>query len=222
MHYHGPDSADLMNVFVLNDAFIAWQRTRPLDEPRDHSLAPEIRARLGDLGPEQRERLARTPFLLMSLAEDDEARWQSLFAEQGTRELLRCLQVRDEAASALIAAGLGFLWQLARRNPYATRLVSGASLNWCEQLSARTLMDLLSRTLEDPLLLSPRMAENTDLWNRLLTAGVSNRRHIRIAARVSAMQTILTQPPAGAYRPLAAAACRMPPVRVRNSGRRKS
>ena len=43
MHYKGPDSADLMNVFVLNNAFIAWQRTRPLDEPREHGLAPEIR-----------------------------------------------------------------------------------------------------------------------------------------------------------------------------------
>jgi hypothetical protein len=83
-------------------------------------------------------------------------------------------------------------------------------------------MDLFSRTLEDQMLLSPRMAENTGLWNRLLTAGVSNRRHIRVAARVSAMQAMLTQPPAGAYRPLAAAACRMPPARVRNSGRRKN
>ena len=126
MQYHGPDAADLANVFVLNDAFIAWQRTRPLEESRERGLAPEVRAKLGELNGEQRERLARTPFLLMSLAEDDEARWQSLFAAHGTRELLQCLQVRDEAASGLVAAGLGFLWQLAQRVPYATRLVRAA------------------------------------------------------------------------------------------------
>ncbi|MDH3585524.1 MAG: hypothetical protein OEQ30_00405 [Gammaproteobacteria bacterium] len=220
MQYQGPDAADLMNVFVLNDAFIVWQRTRPADESRERGLAPETRARLGDLGCEQRERLARTPFLLMSLAEDDEARWQSLFTERRTRDLLQCLQIRDEVASGLIAAGLGFLWQLARRNPYATRLVSGASLKWCEQLSACTLMDLFARALEDQTLLAPRMADNTDLWHRLLTAGVSNRRHVRLAARVSAMQSMLIERPGRAYRPLAAAACRMPPVKTRKSGSR--
>ena len=222
MQYHGPDAADLANVFVLNDAFIAWQRTRPAEACRQRRLAPEVRAKLGELNGEQRERLARTPFLLMSLAEDDEARWQTLFAGHGTRELLQCLQVRDESASGLVAAALGFLWQLAQRNPYATRLVSGASLGWCEQLAACTLMDLYSRVLDERRLLAPRMADNTDLWQRLLTAGVSNRRHVRMAARVSAMQTMLTQPPAGAYRPLAAAACRLPPVKVQNSGRHGS
>lgn len=219
MQYQGPDAADLMNVFVLNDAFIVWQRTRPADESRERGLAPETRARLGDLGCEQRERLARTPFLLMSLAEDDEARWQALFAEHRTRDLLECLQLRDEAASGLVAAGLGFLWQLAQHNPYAARLVSGASLSWCEQLSASTLMNLLSRALEDQALLAPRMADKRDIWNRLLTAGVSNRRDTRHAARVSALQALLTRRPLRHSRPLAAAACRMPPVKTRSSQR---
>jgi hypothetical protein len=221
MQYHGPDQADLANVFVLNSAFIAWQRTRRPEESRDRGLAPEIRARLGALNCEQRERLARTPFLLMSLAEDDDARWQSIFAERLTRDLLQCLQVRDEVAARIAAAALGFLWQLAQRNPYAARLVSGASLNWCEQLSASTLMELYARALEDPWLLAPRMADKADLWNRLLTAGVSNRRNVRLAARAAALQTMLTQNPTRPYRPLAAAACKMPPVRTRISGRRE-
>ena len=74
MHYHGPDRADLANVFVLNSAFIAWQRTRPLESARDSGGLPGICERLAALNLAQRERLARTPFLLMSLAEDDEAR----------------------------------------------------------------------------------------------------------------------------------------------------
>lgn len=221
MQYHGPDPADLANVFVLNSAFIAWQRTRPPEDSRGRDLPPEVRARLHALNCEQRERLGQAPFLLMSFAEDDDARWRSLFAEQRTRDLLECLRIRDDTASGLLAAGLGFLWQLAQRNPYAARLVSGASLSWCEQLSACTLMDLYSRALEDPTLLAPRMADKPDIWNRLLTAGVSNRRDARRAARVSALQTMLTQRPLRQARSLPAAACKLPPVRTRTSGGHK-
>jgi hypothetical protein len=181
---------------------------------------PGICERLAALNLAQRERLARTPFLLMSLAEDDEARWQSFFTEQQTRDLLQCVQVRDEVAARLTAAGLGFLWQLAQRNPYAARLVSGASLAWCEQLARCTLMDLFTRTLEDQTLLAPRMAGEAGLWDKLLTAGVSNRRHLRLAARVGALQTVLTNAPVRPYRALAAAASRMPTARTRRSGKR--
>lgn len=218
MHYHGPERADLANVFMLNKAFIAWQRERSPENTSGPGLPPGIRTRFAALSREQRERLARMPFLLMSLAEDDESRWQSLFAEQRTRDLLQCMQRREEATSRLIAAGLGFLWQLAQRNPYAVRLVSGASLAWCEQLASCTLMDLFSRALEDQALLAPRMADKPDLWHKLLTVGVSNRRHLRRAARVAALQTLLTQRPMRTYRPLAAAACKMTAPRSRRSG----
>jgi hypothetical protein len=221
MHYRGPDRADLTNVLVLNRAFVAWQRTRPRDSARERDLSPQTRARFAALNAEQRERLARIPFLLMSFAEDDEARWQSLFAEQRTRDLLlQCVQVPDEVASRVTSAGLGFLWQLAQRNPYAARLVSGASPAWCEQLAASTLMDLLARALEDPTLLAPRMAGNTGFWDRLLTAGVSNRRQLRLAARVAALQAVLTRGPVRADRLLRAAACGMPAAGVRRTVRR--
>jgi hypothetical protein len=220
MQYHGPDRADLTNVFVLNKAFITWQRTRPPANARDSGMSPETCARFAALSGEQRERLARTPFLLMSLAEDDEVRWQSLFAKQPTRDLLRCVQIRDDAASQLTAAGLGFLWQLAQRNPYAARLVSGASMSWCEQIATCTLMDLFARALEDQTLLALRMAGKAALWDKLLTAGVSNRRHLRLAARVAALQTVLTDAPVRPDRALAAAVRKMPPVRIRTSGKR--
>jgi hypothetical protein len=220
MHFHGPDRADLANVFMLNSAFIAWLRAKPSEHAPERGLPPEIHARFAALSGEQRERLARVPFLLMSFAEDDEARWQSLFAEQRTRDLLQCVQQRDEVASRLIAAGLGFLWQLSHRNPYVARLVSGASLAWCEQLASCTLMELFSRALEDQALLTPRMAATPDLWHKLLTAGVSSRRHLRRAARVAALHTLLAQSPLRASRPLAAAACKLPAARTRRSGKR--
>lgn len=217
MHFPGPDNADLANVYALNRAFIAWLRARPPEASGQGEFPAGMPARFTGLSCEQRERLARTPFLLLSLAEEDESRWRSLFAEQQTRDLLQCVEPPDEAASKLIAAGLGFLWQLSRRNPYAARLLTGASLTWCEQLATRTLMDLFARTLEDRSLLAPRMADDAELWQKLLTAGVSNRRHLRRAARVAALQTVLTRRPLRARRPLAAAACRMPGVQTRRS-----
>ena len=196
MQYHGPDRADLANVFVLNSAFIAWQRAKPPGDSDERCLAPDNRARLCALSADQRTRLARVPFLLMSVAEDDDARWQPIFAERRTRDLLQCLQIRDEAASRLVAAALGFLWQLARRNPYAARLVSGASLHWYERLAECTLMELFARALDDQALLAPRMTDEAGLWTRLLTAGVSDRRQVRLAVRVAALQTLLTRRPA--------------------------
>ena len=68
-------------------------------------MDPEIRTRFAALSSEQRERLARAPFLLMSLAEHDEARWQSLFAEQQTRDLLQSVQIRDDASARTRGVG---------------------------------------------------------------------------------------------------------------------
>lgn len=217
MHFPGPDNADLVNVHALNRTFIAWQRVRPQEAAGQGELPAGLPTRLAALSCEQRERLARTPFLLLSLAEDDAARWQSLFAEQQTRDLLQRVQPRDDAASSLIAGALGFLWQLSRRNPYVARLLTGASLAWCEQLGNCTLMELFARTLEDRTLLAPRMADNAELWHKLLTAGVSGRRHLRRAARVAALQTVLTERPFRPGRALVAAACRMPAAQSRRS-----
>lgn len=219
MHYQGPGQADLANVLTLNRAFIAWQRARPLESTMESGLSQLNCERLAALSFEQREHLARAPFLLMSIAEDDDVRWQALFAEQQTRDLLQCGQSDDEAASRLIAAGLGFLWQLSQHNPHAVRLVTGASLAWCEQLAGCTLVDLFARALEDQTLLAPRMAGNAELWGKLLSAGVSPRRQLRRATRMAALQTLLTRSPMRPYRALAAAACRIPPARTRTSGK---
>jgi hypothetical protein len=61
------------------------------------------------------------------------------------------------------------------------------------------------------------MGDNAELWNKLLTAGVSNRRHLRRAARIAALQTVLTERPLRPATPLAAAACRMPTLPTRRS-----
>lgn len=215
MEYQGPEPADLANVSALNSAFLDWLRARGSSEVAPLSVTPEIGAALTGMSRLQLERLARTPFLLMSFREHDEDQWRSLFAERRSADLFRALQAPDEDATRLITAGLGFLWQLAKRNPYAARLVSGAGINWCEQLAASTLVDLFSRALAEYPLLEPRMIDNRDLWQKLLNAGVSAKKDVRMAARVSALQTVLTRSSNSVYRRLAAAACSMPAVAVR-------
>lgn len=215
MEFQGPEPADLANVNALNRAFLDWLRVTGPAESLQSGLPPDIHVALAGLDRRQLERLARVPFLLMSLREYDDTRWRSLFADRRSMDLLRALQPADEEAARLIAAGLGFLWQLAKRNPYAARLVSGANLNWCEQLADCTLMELYTRVAEENSLLEPRMTDSPELWNKLLTAGVSARRDVRIAARVSALQTVLTRGPATAYRQLATAACAMPAASMR-------
>jgi hypothetical protein len=221
MEFQGPEPADLANVIALNGAFLDWLRVTGRTQPLEPGLPPDVEAALAGLDRRQLERLARVPFLLMSLREYDDTRWRSLFADRRSMDLLRPLQPVDEEATRLVTAGLGFLWQLALRNPYAARLVSGASLNWCEQLADCTLMELFARVAEEGPLLDPRMTDCPELWHKRLTAGVSTRRDVRIAARVSALQTILTRGPATAYRQLATAACAMPAASLRVAQRRR-
>jgi hypothetical protein len=219
MEYQGPEPADLTNVCALNIAYLDWLRARGNVRDAEVSMTPEISAALAGMTRQQLERLSRVPFLLMSFREYDEAQWRSLFAETPAADLFRPAQGPDEDAARLISAGLGFLWQLSKRNPYAARLVSGANLNWCEQLAERTLVELLSRAVTEYQLLEPRMFDNADLWRRLLSAGISAKKDVRMAARVSALQTVLTRSDTGSYRQLAAAACSMPRVAVRVADR---
>ena len=110
----------------------------------------------------------------------------------------------------LTAAGLGFLWELSRRNAYAARLVSGASLNWCEQVAESSPVQLMRFVSQEPHILTLRMATKTSFWCKLLGAGISEEDEVRSAAQLCALQSILTKQPREAYARLPAAACRMP------------
>jgi hypothetical protein len=59
------------------------------------------------------------------------------------------------------------------------------------------------------------MSEDTELWNKLLTSGVSGKRDVRMAARVSALQSVLTGAAHSGNRQFATAACQLPAARMR-------
>lgn len=215
MQFAGLSGDDLGNVRALNRLFLNCLGSTPDDaEARDQPVAL-LHELIAALNEKQLERLASSPFLLLSLREQDGDYWDGLFTADRNGELFAPRLAANDEYARLLVASLGFLWQLARRNAYAARVVSGASLYWCERLGELTLVSLLARAAHRADLLVPRFADDGDVWKKLLSAGVSAEAAVRSAAHLTAMQTMLTRTPPAAPNHLKAAACRMPTPRTR-------
>ena len=170
------------------------------------TMTARVRPVIRDLTDLQLERLSTTPFMLMSLRERDVDYWQTVLSEDANRDLFDGASP-EPGEEQLVTGGIAFLWQLARRNPYSARLLSGATIRWCEELADRTLLQILQRTRSRNDLLQPRFASNDEFWSRLLGPGLSSVAKVRNAAHLAALQTMLTNDPAVQYRPVKAAAC---------------
>ena len=216
MEYLGPETADLSDINSLNSAFLEYLRSSNGELLR-RELPEKLRPAVAALSGRHIERLATVPFLLMSFSEWDDTYWDRLFSDGPVRDLFTPAHNVGSPLTQIASAALGFLWQLARRNPYATRLVSGASLNWCEQLAACSLLRVLERAVDEQQLVAPRMANNSVFWHRLLGAGLSSEPDVRRASHLSALQAVLTQSPTTAGRRFRSAACysSVPVVEVR-------
>jgi len=215
MDYSGPEPADFANVTSLNHAFLLQLREPASGQSLRRKMTVRARPIIRDLTDLQLKRLSATPFLLMSLRERDIDYWQTLFGKDANRDMFDCASVEPQTEQ-LAAAGVAFLWQLARRNPYSARLLSGATMRWCEELADRTLLRLLQHTSGRDDLLQPRFADNDEFWSKLLGPGLSSEAHVCNAAHLAALQSILTENPAAQYRPMKAAACStlIPSLRV--------
>jgi hypothetical protein len=215
MEFSGPQVAEFNNVQSLNLEFLNNLRNSPDAEAMQQAFSPTLRPMVAGLTDLQARRLAESPFLLLSLRERDDDYWSVLFADDPNRDLFA-----EGSANAhdshLAAAALGFLWQLAQRNPYAVRLVSGATITWCERLSNCTLMSLLQRAADRADLLRPRYAAKLEFWRKLLGPGLSSEPGIRKAAHLAALQSMLTIDHVAQYHDVRAAACktRHPALRV--------
>ena len=142
MDFSGPQKAEFNNVRSLNQAFLNRLRTSPDVQVLLQAFSPKLRPLVAGLTDLQVRRLAETPFLLLSLREQDDDYWSVLFADDPTGDLFAVASGGGHDRH-LVAATLGFLWQLAQHNPYAVRLVSGATINWCDSLANSTLLRLL-------------------------------------------------------------------------------
>jgi hypothetical protein len=207
MEFQGPDATDYDNVKTLNLAFLTLLR-RGAASACLGGLPQALAARLAALSEGEATRLAATPFLLMSFRERDHRFWDAVFAADANPDLFAVPQTASEELGRLISAGLGFVWQLAKRNPYAARLTCGAGLRWCEQLTEHTFFRLLAVTGMRAEVLVLRSSSDAELWTKLLQHGTSRELQVRRAAQVSALQSILTQASRPSGTTLAAAACR--------------
>ena len=189
MTFEGPEPRDYENVVSLN---LAWLDCLKHDRAAGGLAGcPSPHAdRLRQLSTADAARLAESPFLLFSFRERDHAFWDQVFARRAGDDLFDAPQTG--ALATLTHAALGFVWQLAGRNPYALRLFCGASLYWCECIADLTFIRLLEavRVARDVPVL--RLADNPRLWDKLTREGISRHNGTRHAAQFAAMQTVLT------------------------------
>ncbi len=223
MEYTGPESADLRDVCSLNAAFLEYLSSSNGEQLR-RELPASLRPAVVALSSRQIERLAAVPFLLMSLSETDDAYWDRPMPDRPVRDLFTPSHIETSPLAQIVSATLGFLWQLARKNPYAVRLISGASLNWCERLAACTMLHVLQRAADDQRRVLPRLAEDRVFWHRLLGACLSSEPDVRRASHLSALQTVLTAEVATTKRRFRSAACysSVPTLEVREQGKKDS
>ena len=192
--YPGPNEDDYENVRALNSAFI--KATSDLKGP-------------------QRGRLAAAPFLLFSLRENDLAWWNDALADEPQGDFLAASAHQNSELRRLQTAALSFVWQLARRDPYAVRIISGATRMWCEKLTAMPLLTLLDRIGARNDLIISRLEHSAPIGERLLDGGTSSTAKIRRSSQLTALQTLLTGVEFDDYARLPAAACNMSgPLRV--------
>ena len=207
MDFFGPDLSDFANVRVLNHAWLLRLRETRAGAPLRRGLPPSTGSLVDALTDLQVERLATTPFLLFSVRERDEHCWRELDAPDPNLDLLAGAGQGDDE---LRTSAVSFLWQLAARNPYAARLVSGATLGWCERIAACTLLDVLRAAAGIDDVLQPRFAHNEDFWRKLLGPGLSSDRQTRHSAHITCLQWLLTDSPQAGYREIRSAACANP------------
>jgi hypothetical protein len=183
MEYEGLTRDDLANVEALNRA---WLRCRG---------ASDIAA--GKLTPTLRDRMATAPFLLFSFREQDDDLWRGLLETRPQQDLLDERPQSNDELHEVQSPGLSFIWSLARRNPYAARIVTGAPSRWCEKIMSVTMMRVLECT-SNRHLIEPRLE----------TASMLHRGFVQIGALQS---MLMTSQPAYSDR-MRAAACRTPQI----------
>jgi hypothetical protein len=221
MDFQGPEAADLANVYSLNRAYLDELRRHGMTLPDAMPGTFDVLPKLAALSIARARLLSGCPFLIFTLPEASDSRWTRLFGDDEQADLFDGLPQSAESAARLATATLGFLWELARRNPYAVRLVSGASLDWCERLADSSPVRVFRFAAGEPRLLSPRLATNRAFWTKLLGAGTSDEQEIRRSAQLCALQTVLTRQSSGRYQRLPAAACLMPGPAMRVADRGK-
>ncbi|MGI9248695.1 MAG: hypothetical protein ACR2QI_06740 [Woeseiaceae bacterium] len=209
MEYQGPTTDDLANISALNRSFLA-----AVSDVGTGGFGAIAERRYSEL---QLSRLAGAPFLLFSFREQEAEYWHRVLADDPQIDMVDSVGPPGEKIFQLQVAGLGFLWQLSRRNPYTARVVSGAPVSWCERLAGMTLVGLLDRAASRDDLVRARFPDEDAIWRRLLGNGISAKRQVRLTSHHCALQALLTRGQQTQYDRVPAAACNMQTPRQRQA-----
>lgn len=194
MEYEGLTSDDLANVRALNRAWL--------------DISKVGSRQLSELSSRRLDRIAAAPFLLFSLREKDLALWERLLTDNAQRDLFHRSANLAGGLRHLQATAIAFLWALARRNPYAARLISDAPLYWCERIASATLIQATAAAAQQELA-AARIQSDSPEYRRLILRGSSAVRDAREFAHITTLQSLLTGTGAARHGRLPAAACRM-------------
>lgn len=211
MSFEGPDTSDYENVVALNEAYLQLMVRDAALQAGLRSCPESVKERLLGLTATEISRLATTPFLLFSFRERDDRYWTRLLDPAPPRGLFNSCGSAD--IDTLISAALGFIWQLARQNPYSLRLFCGATLHWCERIAESTFFGLLEAVQRSGDVPELRMAASAGTWRMLLGNGARGEHRMRTAAQLAALQTVLTEPPVTREWMARAARSARPPAR---------
>jgi hypothetical protein len=214
MDYQGPTATDYENVRSLNFAFLELLQDGKTARRLVEGLNNPLARRLQNLQRREIRWLAATPFLLFSFRERDDSFWEDVLSNDRSRDLFAAPLNTTERRGRLVSAGLGFVWQLAGRNPFAARLLCGASTHWCERITEQTFFELLTAAGHRSDLLVLRAPHDSELWQKLLVSGLCAESETRNAAHVSALQYVLTRQPGQATWQAAACASSNPALNV--------
>lgn len=212
MDFQGPTPADYDNLHSLNAAFL--ELIQKDGAVHLDGLSKDLARRLQRLSHREIGWLAATPFLLFSLRERDNSFWKKLLNDESCRDLFSVSASSVDETACLGSAVLGFVWELANHNPFAARLLCGASTHWCEQLTERTIFRIFAVAAHRSDLLVLRAPQDTALWKKLLIFGLSQNAEARGAAQISALQYLLTRQLASSAWQAAACASRNPALKV--------
>ncbi len=207
MPFSGPQPIDLHEITALNRAFVRLLVQADEAASLLEGLPEELAARITALSPEERDSIAAVPFLIFSLRERDDEYWEALCAEDGNLDLYADTRAVTPERASLVSAALGFLWQMARRNPYTLRVICGATLHWCERLAGLPLTAVIQRASSRSDILELRARENHGLWHRL-TSVPGTDTNVRSAVQLSALQSLLIQAEPSSPSRWRSAACR--------------
>ena len=152
------DHAVLKEICELNQRFIDIVT----DLPPDRFLVDgfELPTLVAESGNEARRHLARCPFLLFRIVA------RPMTASVADAAGPAAGRAGDERELARLA--LSFLWQLARANPFAARIVSGTPARWCEELAALSIVRLIETATTCDVELRPRLTSVPGFWRDLL------------------------------------------------------